>query len=114
MAGDTETIVYLQRIDPEHREEYIEVHEAVPAAVEDAMRRGGAQRFDLFVRDDIAVCIAEVEDLDEYIETVGEDPVVQEWERRVGPYKREGVDVGADPEEQLPLMQCIWSLDASE
>jgi L-rhamnose mutarotase len=114
MGEDSETIVYLQRIDPEHREDYVDVHDEVPAAVEEAMRRGGAQRFDLFVRDDVAVCIAEVEDLDEYLETVGTDPAVQEWERRVAPYKHEGVDVDADPDEQLPMMERIWSLDDPE
>lgn len=73
------------------------------------MARGGVEEFELYVRDDIAVCILEVNDIDEYIETVTGDPDVEEWERRVVEFKREGVDVEVPEEEQIPFMDRIWS-----
>jgi len=108
---DTERAVYVQRIDPERKAEYVEAREDVPDGVEDAMRRGGATDFELYVRDDIAVCILEVEGLDAYLEAVTGDPAVEEWERHVAQFKREGVDVDASEDEQIPFMKRIWSLE---
>jgi L-rhamnose mutarotase len=109
MTSDTERAVYVQRIDPEYREEYLEAHEDVPAGVSRAMERGGAVEFELYVRDDLAVCVLEVEDLDAYLETVEGDEAVEEWERRVARFKREGVDVD-DEEEPIPFMERVWTL----
>jgi L-rhamnose mutarotase len=106
---DTERAVYLQRIDPDHREAYIEAHDDVPEGVTDAMARAGVTEFDLFVRDEIAVCLLEAEDLDTYVEEMTGDPAVEEWERYVAEFKHEGVDVDADPDEQIPFMDRIWA-----
>lgn len=109
MADDTERAVYVQRIDPERREEYVEAHDDVPAGVVDAMERGGVTEFELYVRDDVAVCILEAEDLDAYLETVDGDEAVEEWERHVAEFKDEGVDVD-DEDEPIPFMDRIWTL----
>ena len=107
----TERAVYLQRIDPDRRDDYIEAHDDVPEGVAEAMRRGTATEFELYVLDDVAVCVLEVEDLDAYLESVEGDAAVEEWERHVARFKREGVDVD-DDEESIPFMERIWSLDA--
>jgi L-rhamnose mutarotase len=109
MAEETERAVYLQRIDPECREEYATAHDDVPGGVKDAMERGGVEEFQLYVRDDVAVCILEAKDIDEYLETVDGDEAVEEWERHVAQFKRKGVDVD-DEEEPIPFMDRIWSL----
>lgn len=109
MASDTERAVYIQRIDPEYREEYLEAHEDVPEGVSDAMRRGGVTEFELYVRDDLAVCILEAEDIDAYLDEVDGDEAVEEWERHVAEFKREGVDVD-DEQEPIPFMDRIWTL----
>jgi L-rhamnose mutarotase len=116
MSNDrgTERAVYLQRIDPDHREAYIEAHDDVPEGVTDAMARAGVTEFDLFVRDDIAVCVFEAEDLDAYVDEMTGDPAVEEWERYVAEFKREGVDVDADPDEQIPFMDRIWEFRPGE
>jgi L-rhamnose mutarotase len=111
MATETERGVYVQRIDPEYKEEYVEAHEDVPEGVTDAMERGTVTEFDLYVRDDIAVCILEVEDLDTYLEAVTDDEAVEEWERHVAAFKREGVDVDAPEDEQIPFMERIWRFE---
>jgi L-rhamnose mutarotase len=111
---DTERAVYVQRVDPGHREEYLDIHDEVPEGVKDAMARGGVAAFELYLRDDIAVCVLEAEDIDAYVETVTGDPAVEEWERRTAHLKQEGVDVDADPEEQIPFMDRIWSFNPGD
>ncbi len=111
MTSDTERAVYVQRLDPDQRADYLAAHEEVPEGVTDAMRRGGVTEFELYVRDDIAVCILEAEDLDDYVATVTDDPAVESWERRVAEFKREGVDVDADSDEQIPFMDRVWSFE---
>ena len=109
MAEERERAVYIQRIDPEHKGEYVDAHDDVPAGVVDAMERGGVTEFELYVRDDLAVCILEAEDVDAYLETVDGDEAVEEWERHVAQFKREGVDVD-DEDEPIPFMERIWTL----
>lgn len=111
MSDELERTVYLQRIDPDYSEEYLRAHDDVPAEVTDAMERAGVETFQLFVRDDIAVCILEAADLEAYDEVMAEDSDVQAWERRVAQFKREGVDVDADAGEQVPYMEEVWSFE---
>ncbi|WP_049898539.1 L-rhamnose mutarotase [Halococcus agarilyticus] len=106
---DTERAVYVQRIDPEHRDEYLGAHENVPEEVSAAMERGGVTEFELYVRDDLAVCVLEARDIDAYLDEIDDDETVEEWERRVAQFKREGVDVD-DREEPIPFMERIWTL----
>ena len=108
--SDTERAVYIQRIDPEHRTEYVEAHDDVPAGVSEVMERGNVTEFELYVRDTNAVCILEAEDIDAYLEAIDGDEAVEEWERYVGQFKREGVDV--DDKEPTPFMERIWTLSA--
>jgi len=110
-STETERYVYVQRIDPERKAAYVEAHEDVPEGVVDAMERGGATTFELYVRDDIAVCVLDVPDIDAYLDAVTDDPAVEEWERYVSQFKREGVDVDAPEHEQIPFMERIWSLE---
>jgi len=42
------------------------------------MERGGVTEFELYVRDDLAVCILEAEDVDAYLETIDGDEAVEE------------------------------------
>ena len=112
MSSDTERAVYIQRIDPEHRDDYLEAHEDVPEGVSDAMRRGGVTEFELYVRDDLAVCILEAADIDAYFEEIDGDEAVEEWERYTAEFKREGVDVD-DEDEPIPFMDRIWTLAES-
>ncbi|WP_227377660.1 L-rhamnose mutarotase [Haladaptatus halobius] len=113
MSSNTERAVYIQRIDPEYREEYLEAHENVPKGVSQAMERGGATEFELYVRDNLAVCILEAEDIDTYLEEVDGDEAVEEWERYVAQFKSEGVDVDNE-DEPIPFMECIWTLSKGE
>lgn len=105
-SEETERAVYLQRIDPERRDEYLAAHEDVPDGVTRAMEKAGVERFDLYVRKEIAVCILEAEDVERYDEAMADDPAVEEWERRVAQFKTEGVDVESG---EVPYMEEIWS-----
>ncbi|ELZ05986.1 L-rhamnose mutarotase [Natrialba asiatica] len=113
MVTETERAAYVQRIDPDARTEYVEAHEDVPAGVTDAMERAGVETFQVFVRDEIAVCVLECEDIDAYTAAVADDPAVEAWERRVAQFKRDGVDVNAEGDEQVPYMEEIWSFETN-
>lgn len=108
MPDETDRAVYLQRIDPEHRAEYLAAHEDVPEGVTRAMEEAGVERFELYVREEIAVCILEAEDLERYDEAMADDPAVEEWERRVARFKTEGVDVESG---EAPYMEEVWSFE---
>lgn len=110
-SESSERVVFVQRIDPEHREPYLEAHNDVPGDVTNAFRRAGAIDFELYLRDEIAVCVLECEDLNRYLDVVTSDEAVQEWERSLAQYKQEGVDVDAPKNEQIPFMDRIWSLN---
>ena len=112
--SDTERVVYVQRLDPEQREAYVEAHEDVPDAVTDAMERGGVESFDLYVRDDVAVCIVECQDIDAYLDAVDGDEDVAEWERYTDQFKRSGVDADADPAEGIPFAERIWHFESDD
>lgn len=110
----SERVAYVQYLDPDRVDEYAEAHERVPEAVTDAMERGGVEWFDLFVREDVAVCVAQVADPAAFAETydaaIDEDPAVEDWERFTGQFKREGVDPDAD--ESIPFMDRIWTFES--
>lgn len=114
MPEDTERAVYVQRLDPDQREAYVEAHDDVPEAVTDAMERGGVEEFELYVRDDVAVCILECADLEAYLDAVDGDEDVAEWERYTGQFKQSGVDADADPEEGIPFMERVWRFSPDE
>ncbi|WP_436924352.1 L-rhamnose mutarotase [Halosimplex amylolyticum] len=105
----TERAVYVQRLDPDERAAYVDAHDDVPEGVTDAMERGGVTDFELYVREDLAVCILECEDLDAYLDAVDGDEAVAEWEAYTGQFKRSGVDPDADPDEGIPFMERVWS-----
>jgi L-rhamnose mutarotase len=109
--GDTERAVYVQRLEPDQREAYIAAHDDVPAGVTDAMKRGGVEEFELYVRDDIAICILECEDLDAYFDAVDGDEAVAEWEHHTGQFKESGVDADADPESGIPFAERVWRFE---
>ena len=111
MTSETDRAVYLQRIDPAHRDAYLNAHENVPEGVSKAMRDGTVKSFDLYIRDNIAVCILEAEDLDRYFDSIEGNKTVDEWERYVGAFKQSGVDVD-NADEPIPLMEHVWSLNA--
>jgi L-rhamnose mutarotase len=107
-STDLERAVFLNRLDPDNVEDYVAIHSEVPEFVPDAMESAGVERFQVFVKDDIAVCILDVHDLDDYRDVYVQNPEIEDWERRVNEYKREGIDVDADGE-QVPFMDEIWS-----
>jgi L-rhamnose mutarotase len=106
--ADTERAVYIQRLDPDQRDAYVEAHDEVPDGVTDAMEQGGVEEFELYVRDNVAVCILECADLDAYLDAVDGNDAVAEWERYTGQFKESGVDADASPEAGIPFMERVW------
>jgi L-rhamnose mutarotase len=112
--ADTDRAVYVQRLDPDQRDAYIEAHDSVPQGVTDAMEAGGVEEFELYVRENIAVCILECDDLDAYLDTVDGNETVAEWERYTGQFKQSGVDADASPEDGIPFMERVWRFRPSD
>ena len=110
MSDENSTVraAFLQRIDPDKVEGYRELHEDVPEFVTDAMERAGVHDFRLFLRDEIAICVLDVEDPETYVEVMSADENMDEWERRANEYKDEGIDVDSAEEQQMPWMDEIW------
>lgn len=107
VTSDTEQVAILQRIDPEKAEEYIEAHDDIPQSVVDAMVDGGVHEYRLYLHEEIAVGIVEVEDMDAFQERYESDPENEEWEAYVQQFKHEGID----PDDmEMPEMDEIWSL----
>ncbi|MCG1007560.1 L-rhamnose mutarotase [Halorubrum lacusprofundi] len=109
--ADNERAVYVQRLAPDQREAYVEAHDDVPEGVTDAMERGGVKKFELYVREDIAVCILECADIEAYLEAVDGDEAVDDWERYTGRFKQSGVDADADPKDGIPFMERVWRFE---
>lgn len=112
-AADLERVVFLNRLDPNKVQQYVDLHREVPEHVTETMERAGVEEFQVYVRDDIAVCVLAVHDVDEYLDVYVGDPEIEEWERRVNDYKREGIDVDAEGE-QVPFMEQIWSFTPAD
>jgi L-rhamnose mutarotase len=109
--SDTETVVILQRLDPDRVDEYVESHEDVPEAVTDAMAEGGVEEFRLFVEGDVAVCVLDVEDFEAYQERYESDEACLEWESHVDQFKRSGVDPDTG---EMPTMEEVWTFTSEE
>lgn len=110
MAEDLERAVYVQRLDSDRTEAYVRAHDDVPEAVTDAMARADVRCFELYLRDDIAVCVLEAPDVEAYFAEVEADEGVRDWERFVAQFKRAGVDVdAAEDEDVVPTMERIWA-----
>ena len=112
-SNDLERAVFLNRLNPDSVDDYVELHSEVPEFVPDAMESAGVKQFQVFVKDDIAICIMDVHDIDEYRDEYVQDPEIEDWERRVNEYKREGIDVDADGD-QVPFMDEVWTFSPDE
>lgn len=108
MADVLEHVAMLQRLDPDHVDDYVEAHQDVPETVTEVMAANGVHRFRLWVRDEITVGYIEIEDWDAFTERYMADPDCVAWEERVGAFKRSGVDVETG---ELPIMDEVWSFE---
>ena len=110
MAEQTDhvRVAFLNRLDPKKVDGYRELHKNVPEFVTDTMEEAGVSDFRLFVRDEIAVCVFDVEDPDRYAEVMSAEERMDEWERKANEYKLEGVDVDSGDELGFPWMEEIW------
>lgn len=104
---ELEQVVILQRIKPEMTGEYVAAHDDVPQSVIDAMVEGGVHEYWLYLRDEIAVSIVEVEDMERFQDRYEGDSENEEWEAYVEQFKTDGID---SDDMKMPFMEEIWSL----
>lgn len=103
-----ERVAMIQHLNPDRVDEYLAAHENVPEPVVEHMQRCGVETFELFVEENLSVGYVELEDFEQFAEDYSADPDCQEWEERVGEFKRNGVDTN---DADIPLMDHVWSLD---
>lgn len=73
------------------------------------MERGGVHSFRLFVLGDISVGYIELDDVERFNREYIADPDCRQWERRVGEFKRSGVEVESG---EMPLIEEVWAFEA--
>ena len=87
----TEKKIYCLRCRPEHREAYIEYHKNVWSEVEDALKRGGALGYDLYITPDNLLIASITFRIGNDMSTLGDecsrDFVCREWEELMTKYQ---------------------------
>jgi L-rhamnose mutarotase len=103
-----ERAAFLQRLDPDHVDDYREAHEAVPSVVTDTMAAGEVEWFDVYVRDEVAVCVLSVADRERfaavYEREMAANEALAEWEELNDGFKQSGIADG-----DIPWMDRIWT-----
>lgn len=95
---------------PEHREEYLRLHEPVWPAVEAALTRANIGDYTIFVHGDLLFAYYEYtgDDLDSDLATVAADPVTRQWWGHTDPCQRPLSDGPGGP---WTDMTEVWHLD---
>ncbi|MFB6119631.1 MAG: L-rhamnose mutarotase [Halobacteriaceae archaeon] len=103
-------VAFLQRLKPDRVDDYVEAHQDVPTAVTDTMADADVEWFDVFVRDEIAVCVLSVADPERFADTyeraMAENETIADWERLNNGFKREGMDGDG-----IPWMERVWTAE---
>jgi L-rhamnose mutarotase len=94
--------VYLTKLRPEYRREYIEAHRNVP---EEVLRRYGAagmKNCTVHVFEDHIVLIIEADDHEALAEAMKNDPVDRAWQEQMGPMK------DGEWQEMIEIFRTDW------
>lgn len=77
----------VNRVRPEHQEEYVEAHRAVPPAVLRTIRECNIRNYSIYLRDSVLYSYFEYigSDYDADMAKMGADPATVEWWSRMGP-----------------------------
>ena len=79
--------VFITKVRPERRAEYIETHAAVSVEILAVYGKAGMSHCGVYLNGDDLVLILEGEDLDAILARLAEDQVDREWQKKVGPMK---------------------------
>ena len=82
--------VFITKVRPERRAEYIQAHATVSAEILVLYGKAGMRHCSVYLEGDDLVLILEGEDLDAILARLAEDPVDRAWQNRVGPMKADG------------------------
>ncbi|MGH9631541.1 MAG: L-rhamnose mutarotase [Bryobacteraceae bacterium] len=82
--------VYLTRLRPEFREEYLHAHRNVPSKLMDRYRDAGMRSCAVYLLEDYLVLVTEADDHSKVKAALENDPVDVEWQELMRPMKEEG------------------------
>lgn len=94
--------VFVTRVRPERREDYVDAHRKVP---EDLLARYGAEGMrscEVWLRGDDLVMIIDAEDHGRIAAALAGDPVSDRWEAYVGEMKQ------GEWQEMRPVFEKVW------
>ena len=82
--------VYLTKLKPERRADYIEAHRNVSSDLMRRYREAGMRLCAVYLLDDYLVLLTDADDHERTSAILAADPVDREWQALVGPMKAEG------------------------
>jgi L-rhamnose mutarotase len=82
--------VYLTKLKPERRADYIEAHHNVSSDLMRRYREAGMRVCAVYLLHDYVVLLADADDHEKTAAILAADPVDREWQSFVGPMKAEG------------------------
>lgn len=82
-----ETRVFVARLRPERKEEYIEAHNSFSPELKARYRAAGIHQIRLFLLGEQLFMYVEAENYELARAALDEDPIDQRWQERVGPMK---------------------------
>ncbi|HEX5084735.1 MAG TPA: L-rhamnose mutarotase [Blastocatellia bacterium] len=82
-----ETRVFVARLLPERKEEYIEAHNNFSSELRERYRAAGIHQIKLYLLGEQLFMIVETDNYDSARAALDQDPLDQLWQERVGPMK---------------------------
>lgn len=79
--------VYITRLRPEYREQYIEAHRNVPRELLEKYRGAGIRDVAVYLKDDTLVLVIDEEGPPGARESLANDPACAAWEEKMRPMK---------------------------
>jgi L-rhamnose mutarotase len=76
---------FFGRLNPGHRDQYIEAHNNIPAELLAHYRKAGIQSMSIFLRDDLLFLYLECEDFDAAMALLDNDPIELKWQKLINP-----------------------------
>jgi L-rhamnose mutarotase len=76
---------FVARLNPQHREQYIEAHRNVPTELLARYHQAGIRNLSIFLREDILFLYLECDNYEAALASLENDPIEREWGELMSP-----------------------------
>ena len=104
-----EHILFIQRVKPEKKEEYIQAHRKVWPDLLKLIRDSGVKRELIWIQDETLYIYVMAEDFDRALGYQGEQKLFQEWVAKMGPLLAEMQDFSE--EGKIVKLENVFDLE---